>query len=195
MIASFMPSAFCVAASLEILYGTDAQRCAWFSPVYGQRVPSKMIRATRTVHGGDSLVTWVSAGKRLNPVVTRSNGAVDVRVHREDGCEDTLIYAPGNDEDIGSGFGGSMFQGVALFHRTTRGTATIVRAESFRRISIENLLDVSNPHPIESLSVESDCCDIAMRNGDASGLEIRVRAGMRVTVNGHARSKGAVREL
>lgn len=170
---------------VEIVSGNDSERMAWFSGKYGHRCPSKAIRATRAFTGHHSVITSISAREGLRPSVTIQENMVGVRLDRGNGWEDRIVYvAPLVDGKRVPVTENVTFDGSVFFERRILGRTTTARADRFRYLSIANLLEVSSPRLIDSVTLQNDCCELLTASDAAQGVVVNAQPGVRVFVNG-----------
>jgi hypothetical protein len=79
---------------------------------------------------------------------------------------------------------GVRFDGDLLYRREAAGASTKVWAGGFRELSIAGLVAVRSPTLIESLVLENDRCEVALARGQPGGLEVSLRKGVRLLIDG-----------
>jgi len=172
---------------VEVLSGSEDERGAWFSPAYGVKVPSKLLRMAREIEGRHNFVTTLSASAQVEPVVSVHGDVLRARIRRGEGVEEALTY--GADNEIAD-LTDVRFRGTLLFQRTVNGAPDLVRAARFRELSIEGVLDVESAEVVDSLVFSGDRCAIAARAG-AGAVRVRASTRVRVEINGSPRSADA----
>ena len=166
----------------EIVYGSEGERSAWFSPQYGTRVPASAIRVRRGFRGRATLMTCLSTSHTMAPTFSEQDPPFRVELRGREGGEETLFYR----DDVGwtPGAEGIHFDGRLLYRRKLPGAPLIFWGGDFCILSIDGLLDVRSPVPIESFSLEDDHCELTIPAEHAGDLRIVAREGVRLVING-----------
>jgi len=175
------------APSFEVIGAGEGDRGAWFSHGYGARVPSHALSARHEFDGGCSLVTCLSMAEPNRPTVTHQHGLLGFRVQHDEGGEERMWYR--TDGITAAEEEGTRFDGTLLFHRSTPATK-VVCARSFQELSLDGLLEVRAPAPIDSLVLDEDRCEILVAEDCSRQLHVRVREGIRLVVNGRHQPAG-----
>lgn len=178
------------AGRFEVVQG-EQDRGAWFSPSYGTRLPSRMIRVARDLAGECSLVTHLSTSDRTRLFVTEGDGAIGFRVKRGEGCEETVSYLTEGLRRLEAE--GVRFDGTLLFQRTIVGSPPVVWANRFREIALAGLLDVRATTTIDSLMLRENHCEVVLDPNHANGLHFAAREGVHFVINGRPQMTDAAR--
>lgn len=180
--------------SPEILIGGSEERVAWFSPIYGVRVPARTLRVRREFLGQVALHTRLSASNSMTETLFENNYSFGVKVRGTAGSEDTLFFYR-----IGAGWPseaeGIRFDGQILYRREIAGASSNLWAGDFRELSIAGLLEVRSPVPIESLVLENGRCEVVLPPEHATDLHIAIQEGTRLVINGYPVPMGKASSL
>jgi hypothetical protein len=115
------------------------------------------------------------------PTVTHQSGLLGFRVQRGEGGDERMWYR--TDGIAAAEEEGMRFDGTLLFHRDTPARE-VVWGRSFRELSLDGLLEVRSPTPIDSLVLDEDRCEILVAADRSCQLHVKVRQGIRLVVNG-----------
>ena len=164
----------------EILHGSEACNEAWFSPTYGVRVPTRVLRLRRKSLNHCEVTTCLSTSTAITPVLIKHDNAFCMEVRRSEEQKETIVYRPlaGHllkKENI-------QFDGEVLYSRETTGGPTIVWASGFRELVVENILKVHSLEKIESLVLEGDCCLVVRGSAHTSNVGVDACDGVKVTI-------------
>lgn len=166
----------------EILMGNEAERGAWFSPVYGTKVPTRMLRLLSESVTGFVALTCLSTAPEIKPALINHDSCVHVEVRNAAGHKDRIVYRQRHDHPFQQN--GITFDGEIYFSREALEKHTALWATDFRQLAIKGLLEVRSPVPVQSISLKGDLCSITMPAAATQKLKVIVCDGVRITING-----------
>jgi hypothetical protein len=171
----------------DVLVGTEQQRAAWFSPGYGTRVPSRALSFRQHFTNDCTVTTCVTMSLHVKPTLLDEGGVLAMSIRRNgegEDAEETLLYRIDGQRQLG--VPGLRSDGDLLYRRDVAGERTRIWAANFHELSVPGILEARSDALIGSLVLEEERCDVVLTAERDNRLEVAVRPGVQLRVNGRS---------